>query len=191
MIGWGLAVSTGLIVLWSYENRPGLAATAPPSWPVASGIGRTPGLPTLIMLVHPHCPCSRASIEELNRLMARAHEAMSVYVLFLKPSAVPDDWEQTDLWRSAAAIPGVHAMRDEGGVEAARFQAATSGQVVLYDAAGRLLFSGGITSSRGHEGDNVGRDTILSLLTRGRADDSSTPVFGCSLREVRAGGSWP
>ena len=40
----------------------------------------------------------------------------------------------------------------------------TSGQVVVYDAKGALLFSGGITAARGHMGDNAGRDRITALL---------------------------
>lgn len=52
---------------------------------------------------------------------------------------------------------------------------------MLYGADGRLLFSGGITGSRGHSGDNEGRRAIVSLLTGEGAYKSDTPVFGCSL----------
>jgi hypothetical protein len=102
-------------------------------------------------------------------------------VLFAKPPNLPRDWEQTDLWETAAAIPGVKVMRDDDGLEARRFHAATSGQTMLYDKKGNLLFSGGITGGRGHEGDNAGRSAIVSLLTTGKADDWETPVFGCAL----------
>jgi len=77
----------------------------------------------------------------------------------------------------------VQVMRDDDGVEAARFGAATSGQVILYDRDGGLLFTGGITASRGHAGDNDGRNAIVSLLGRGRETRHSSPVFGCSLLE--------
>ena len=180
---WGLAVCSGLIVMSNYANRPGVGATPPTRWPSASRIERPEGLATLVMLVHPRCPCSRASIEELDRLMVRSRGLVATRVLFLKPSDVSEDWEKTDLWRSAAAIPGVEVMRDDDGVEAARFGAATSGQVILYDRDGRLLFSGGITASRGHAGDNDGRDAIVSLLGGGRGTRHSSPVFGCSLLE--------
>lgn len=113
--------------------------------------------------------------------MARSEGLLTAHVLFLKPDGFAEDWQKTDLWRSAAAIPGVHVMTDGGGGEARLFHAATSGQAILYDARGRLLFSGGITASRGHAGDNAGRAFIVSLLIRGAADRRSTPVFGCSL----------
>ena len=81
----------------------------------------------------------------------------------------------------AAAIPGAQVLRDAGGVEAARFQAATSGQTLLYSAEGDLLFNGGITSARGHAGDNFGKSAIISLVNGGRAEHAETPVFGCTL----------
>jgi len=179
---WVSGVSVGLWMLADYESTPGAAAVAPGRWPVDSRIERVPGRATLIMLAHPHCPCTRASVGELALLMARAQGLVSAYVLFLAPKGFADDWHQTDLWDSATAIPDVQAMEDDDGQEALRFHAATSGQTLLYDAEGGLMFSGGITDARGHSGDNTGRQAILSLLTTGVADQTQTPVFGCAMR---------
>jgi hypothetical protein len=52
---------------------------------------------------------------------------------------------------------------------------------MLYGSEGNLLFSGGITAARGHEGDNAGRSAIISCLTKSEAERNQTPVFGCSL----------
>ena len=186
-ISWLVAVAAGLTVLWSYENAPGIPATPPDRWPAASSLRRLPGVATLVMLVHPRCPCSRASLEELDRLMAHIPGALIAHVLFVKPAGLPEDWDKTDLWRRAAAIPGVSLTRDDGGAEARRFGAATSGETEVYDGDGRLLFSGGITAARGHEGDNAGRTAILSLLRSGGAEPTSTPVFGCSLLGTQEG----
>ncbi len=114
-------------------------------------------------------------------MLARCGDAVAAHVLFLRPGGSATDWEKTDLWCAASAIPGVRVYADEAGVEAARFGAATSGHAVLYDSTGTLAFSGGITVSRGHEGDNPGRDAVTSLLTRGRGGQPRTPVFGCPL----------
>lgn len=178
---WVLAVSSGLWILWSYENTPGVSAKAPDRWPADSRIQRAPDSATLVMLAHPHCPCTRASIGELALLMAHSQGRVTAYVLFLKPEGFSDEWEKTDLWQSAVSIPGVKALIDDGGAEARRFHAATSGQTMLYDAEGRLLFSGGITGSRGHAGDNAGRSAILSLVNTGAAERTETFVFGCQL----------
>ena len=61
------------------------------------------------------------------------------------------------------------------------FGALASGQTMFYDADGTLQFSGGITASRGHSGDNAGRSTITALLFNGKSAVRSTPVFGCYL----------
>lgn len=173
-------IAAGLTLLWGYENTSGAAAAPPAQWPLDSGIHLATDRATLVVLVHPHCPCTRASIGELARLMTQAQGRVTAYALFVKPPGSSDDWEKTDLWQSAASIPGVNVVVDEG-VEAQRFHAATSGQTVLYDAEGHLLFSGGITGSRGHSGDNAGRDAIVSLLNTGEAERAETAVFGCPL----------
>jgi hypothetical protein len=178
---WLSATGVGIGLLWDYENTPGTASAAPALWPAASSLRRSAGGATLVLLAHPHCPCTRASIGELSRLMAQAEGRLTAHVLFVKPQGFAVEWEKTDLWSSAAAIPGVQVVRDDEGVEALRFRAATSGQVALYGAGGQLLFSGGITSARGHEGDNAGRAAIVSLLTTDEAALSETPVFGCPL----------
>lgn len=178
---WLSAAGVGIGFLWDYENTPGPAAAAPAHWPDGSRLRRSAEGATLVLLAHPHCPCTRASIGELSRLMAQAGGRVTAYVLFVKPRGFAVEWEKTDLWSSAGAIPGVRVVRDDEGVEALHFRAATSGQVALYDRAGSLLFSGGITSARGHAGDNAGRAAIVSLLDAGEAGLRETPVFGCPL----------
>ena len=175
------AVAVGLRLILNYENTPGISGASSQVWPVDSQIHRTPGLPTLVTMVHPHCPCSRASIGELALLMVRGQGLVNANVVFVKPRDFPDEWERSDLWSSAAMIPGVNVSVDNDGVEARRFGSRTSGQVMLYSADGRLIFSGGITAARGHSGDNYGRSAIIELLNDGAVEQRETPVFGCPL----------
>src|ERR1041384_1455367 len=119
---WLLLIGIGIGFLWSYESTPGLAAAAPDRWPSASRIRPATDRATLIMLAHPHCPCTRASIGELARLMTQAQGRVTAYVLFVKPPGFATDWEKTDLWASAAAIPGVQVVGDDEGIEAGRFR---------------------------------------------------------------------
>jgi len=182
---WAMAVASGMTMLWAYSEAPGAAATPPAVWPRDSRVRPTAERATLIMLAHPHCPCTRASIEELDRLMAQAGDRLAVDVLFVAPPDASGGWEATDLRRSAAAIPGVTVLDDVDGVEARRFGALTSGQVLVYDAAGRLRFSGGITAARGHAGDNAGRSAIVALLDGAASASVETPVFGCSIVDDR------
>jgi hypothetical protein len=63
-----------------------------------------------------------------------------------------------------------------------RFGALTSGHTVVYDPSGRLLFSGGITSARGHAGENMGSELILAQLAR-KTNPQTHAVFGCPLAD--------
>ncbi|HYE71735.1 MAG TPA: RedB protein, partial [Blastocatellia bacterium] len=149
---WAGAISAGMSVLWGYEAKAGKAADAPVQWPIKSNLERPTNRALLLVAIHPHCPCSRAAIGELSRLMTRHAGHVRAQVLFVKPIGVPIDWEKTDLWQSASVIPGVQVKCDPNGEEAALFNAATSGQTMLYGKDGKLLFSGGITAARGHFG---------------------------------------
>jgi len=184
---WLATTTGGLWVLLAYENKPGLAANAPALWPAASRLHRDPARATLILLAHPQCTCTRATLGELAEVLGRTEQRPNTYVVFLKPDGFSREWVQTDLWRTAGALPDVTVMADADGAEARRFGARTSGQALLYDASGRLVFYGGITGARAHPGDNAGRATLLSLLTPGvseaRAAHTASPtsVFGCPL----------
>jgi hypothetical protein len=188
---WVLAVATGLVVLWDYDAGPAPAGHPPARWPVASRLAQVNTRATLVMTAHPHCPCTRASIGELEGLMTQTAGLVDTYVLFYKPMAVPEGWDHTDLWRRAALIPGVRVVQDDAGAEAERFGALASGQVMLYSAGGDRLFSGGITASRGHAGDNAGRDAIVALLRHQPNTRAVTPVFGCALGETATNSPGP
>jgi len=178
---WFAGIASGLAVVWAYENRPGEAAHAPVRWPATTALARATDGPTLVFLAHPQCTCTRASLDELAEVIARAPHPPRTYILFLKPAGFEAGWERTDTWRAAAALPHVTVLRDDEGVEARRFGVATSGQTLLYDGRGTLVFSGGITGSRGHAGNNAGEAALVDLLTRGAAGRGVASVFGCPL----------
>src|SRR5438034_345135 len=130
---WVALLVCGARVMLAYEYRPGASAAAPAAWPAASAIARAPDRPVLVLFAHPKCPCTRPSIDELAAIVTRCTGQVDVHVVFVKPAGVAEGWETTDIWESAARIPGVRVQRDDGGREAKRFGAATSGQVLLYD----------------------------------------------------------
>ena len=178
---WLFSVVAGLSVVWRFDNTPGVAANSPTRWPSGTHLTRATERPTLVLLAHPQCSCTRATLQELGEILARAENRPKTYVVFLKPSSFADGWEQTDLWQTAARLPDVTVIRDDDGREASRFGAATSGQTVLYDARGVLLFSGGITGARGEAGDNAGQHALITVLNRQPADRATSSVFGCPL----------
>jgi hypothetical protein len=181
---WLIGIAGGTRILIDHENRPAAAHQSPEMWPKDTSIPRPTGLPALVLFAHPQCPCTRATLGELALLMTRLKGQLTANVIFIKPKETPENWEHTDLWRSASSIPGVKVTSDAGGIETNRFHAQASGQTMLYSTDGRLLFSGGITASRGHSGDNAGRAAVVALVTAGRSERTTTPVFGCYLQAL-------
>lgn len=179
---WLVAVGFGLWVLFDYQMTPGAVSALPQHWPAGTTLPRNPEKPTLVMFVHPHCACSRASLHELQVLVTHCGKQVLPIVVFTTPAGFPSDWMKTDLWETASSTPGVTCFADADGRETGLFRAQVSGETLLYDSAGQLLFHGGLTASRGHEGDNAGREAIESFLTGDAAALRETPVFGCRLQ---------
>jgi hypothetical protein len=178
---WIAAVAFGGRVLFKYETTAGRVGVVSATWPSGSVVSPQTDKPTLVMVVHPHCPCTRASVGELAQVMADTVGKVNAYVFFVKPAGAGPDWDDTDLRRTAAAIPGVTVLTDENGTEATRFGAETSGHTLIFDRNGTLVFSGGITASRGHAGANAGESAVLAALTQQGVLHDRTPVYGCSL----------
>jgi hypothetical protein len=183
MLVWAFGIGAGLEWIWRYQSTGGVVGVAPASWPTVTAIHPAVRSPTLLMFVHPRCSCSRASLAELADLMEKDHGQVSAWVVFLKPELSTSDWEQTGLLAQARSIPGVRVLLDQGGAEAKRFGVHTSGHVILYGNEGQLLFSGGITASRGHVGDNNHLQQVVSILAGGTGESPFAPVYGCSMHK--------
>lgn len=186
---WIAALVAGFSALHAYENRPGEPGTAAPAWPSAASLEPSADKPTVLVFAHPQCPCTAATMEELDRLVARVGaEAGLVHVLFYCPDDEPASFADTSLRHHAERIPGVQIQLDRGGRLAKLFGAKTSGQVLVYEPTGSLRFRGGITGSRGHVGSNRGSKSAEVLLGTDPGDASAAvircPVFGCPLTET-------
>ena len=77
---WAVAIVAG----WAFIQRYDLAANASTHsfvghWPTASAVEIRNGRPTVVLFMHPKCPCTRASLQELNRLYASLGEAHSTH----------------------------------------------------------------------------------------------------------------
>lgn len=183
---WVVLVSLGFFLLVHYSATPGEAADAPPEWPSDAEVPLYDEGYTLVMVVHPHCSCTRASVAELAELMTDHEGRIRGHVLFARPEGFDEEWERTDLWDSASLIADIEVWDDELGRRAEKFGAKTSGQTYLYDPSGRLRFAGGITPSRSHQGNSLGRERIDSIVTTGEASGSESAVYGCGVDDERA-----
>lgn len=171
-----------LAILWKYSTKAG-EQVALPAWPTSSQLKLAAKDFTLILFAHPQCPCSKASLDELNAIIAHGQNKITATVIFEKIPGFDESMMRSSLLRQAERIPGVRVFIDKEGFEAKVFGAQTSGQVYFFDAAGTNYFQGGITPARGHGGDSIGKSTILSLVNDEKVERNTAAVFGCSLFE--------
>jgi hypothetical protein len=174
-------VAAGFAVMLRDQARGGAVAAAPSMLPAAQRDLLDAHRPTLVVCAHPHCPCTRATLDELDRIAARCANDVRLHVLFSSAPDLGETWTRTDLWEQAARIPGVDVRADPSGAIACALGARTSGEVLLYSTNGRLLFHGGITSARGHAGDNAGEDAVVAIAHGREPAVTETAVFGCRL----------
>ena len=152
---WFTAFAVGTVVFLRFEFTPGDETRAPLVWPADSALTLRPDGMTLVVFAHPHCVCTRASLDELQVVLSHHSRPVRAHVVFVQLPAFTDEEMRDESWEKAGRIPGVERRIDEQGVEARRFGALVSGYTVLYDASGKLLFEGGVTGSRGQVGANV------------------------------------
>ncbi len=188
---WGCCVALAVVGFAWYDVRPAQSSViAPPVLPASAQIiaHNLPQRPVVAMFVHPRCPCSRASLKEFSSVVRNLSNDADFRVIFFKPASQNLDWVRRDnLFATASGMKNVAVSIDEDGKEAERFGAETSGFVVAYDTQGRLLFSGGITGSRGHEGKNAGEELLRTMIRTVQENGAPTeqpaksPVFGCAI----------
>lgn len=190
-VSWMTVVVAGSVGMIRYQMTAASDVHASPAqWPKSAVVPRERERATLVMSLHPQCPCSRASLNELAILLSRAGDRVAARILVVRPAGAPADWVHSNLVERAAALPGVTVVVDENGDGCRTFGATTSGQVALYDRDGKLLFSGGITDGRGHEGENVGLQSALQQLRGTKRDGGGAvraPVYGCPLHARESG----
>ncbi|MFK7994996.1 MAG: hypothetical protein AB8B87_12710 [Granulosicoccus sp.] len=195
-VSWLLLSGAAVYAMADYGAESGQTGVAPSHWPAIPDfiIQPDPARPTLILFAHPLCPCTRASLWELESITNRLYGMVNLHVLFYEPedaSSMPAVWAASDLKRLAATLPETQLHTDTGGRIAEKFGAYTSGQLLLYGTDQTLQFAGGITPSRGHMGSNPGRAAVISAIVDDEGVDllapRLNPVFGCSLHEEAKG----
>lgn len=183
---WVASVFAGLLGIFLYSAQPGRASEPPPYWPEGE-LTSADERPSLVLSVHPRCACTRATIAELARLLARVGRGrVSVHALYVVPSDEDRAWADTDLHSRGHALPDTTVHLDVDGRLSSSFGMHTSGAVALYDADGGLAFHGGLTPTRGHEGSSVGQQRLIALIEGEPVARDESDVYGCELAELGA-----
>ncbi|HEY8993477.1 MAG TPA: hypothetical protein VIM71_02230 [Lacunisphaera sp.] len=180
---WLAGAAWGMKWMADYSLTPGAAGAPVRDWPLPDR-PLIAGRFTVVVALHPECPCSRATLVELDSILLQAGDALGALLIFIDPSP-EEPAKNSALYRQASALPRTRLMCDASGAELKRFSFRTSGETRLYGPDGRLVFRGGITGSRGHVGDNPGQAALLAALRSGAGEGPpvAMPVFGCALND--------
>lgn len=188
-VGWLILCACGVVGLIHYSNTRGpdqseiRIAEPPPE----NALDKKADY-RLIMFAHPQCGCTHASISQLERILSRCEGRVATQLYFFCPNGRPDEWAQSSLWRQAQAIPAVTTLIDRDGQMARKYGISTSGHVLVFDSQKQQRFSGGITISRAHEGDNAGSDSVIAIFRNEAHSQAEAPVFGCLIHRRATSG---
>lgn len=187
MLLWLGAIALGIGLLTDYAATPGDTGAVPQRWPTdapAPPLALAPDRLTVLVAVHPRCPCTRATINELQRAIAAAPTEPAVYALVYEPtrSNNPEErFARTSITKRLTSLPSVTIVPDPDARIAESFGALTSGHTLVYDPSGSLRYSGGLTPTRAHEGPNTGAASLVDLLHQRDPVATRAPVYGCPL----------
>lgn len=180
--GWLVASGVGMGMFWHYKNTGDAPLPTAQSWPKQTELVLAHDTQTLLMFLHPRCPCTLASVRELRRVLNESATLPHVTFVIYQPAKAGAEWQTSPLIDLARQIPGAAISWDRGGKLAPTFAATTSGQVQLYNKQGDCLFNGGVTRSRGHEGENAASQTLLHSLQGEQQAFTHGTVYGCALQ---------
>lgn len=176
--------SVGLFFLTDYQTRPGAGGEPQLREDLPSdGVfaDRDPDSVAVLVFYHPKCPCTRAAMRDLARLTPKLRREVSIYGLAYRPTSESNEWIETDSTRILRDINGARIVSDPDALICRKFGVIVSGHMLVYSERGKLLFSGGITPSRGHEGSCLASDQMLRAIEEGAKPEREWPVFGCAI----------
>jgi hypothetical protein len=176
---WLVACVAGAHAVMRYATAPGVVTTTPATWPHDTALQKSSIGNTLLLFVHPMCPCTKATLSELKELVE--NHKLPVTVVVYTPEAAGAKWQESALVRDFRQLDNAAIVHDVDGIESRRFGVTTSGHALLYNSADELLYSGGITKARGEIGDNDARQCLQNQLSSPGQAALSQPTFGCPL----------
>ena len=104
------------VALINFETKPGLPPTPPPVWPRQVKVTHVPNKNQIIVIAHPQCGCTQATLQQLAEVTDAA-----VSVLVYRPDS-KSNWGKSPIWQQVRLIKGASVDWDDGGKTAPRFR---------------------------------------------------------------------
>ena len=189
-----LTIAIGSWILTDYSYRPGtqgdIATTltsieeVPELWPDDKATNSAQK--TLLLFYHPHCPCTKSAIRNLERLCVRFAGHAHIVAFGFCPDDEADSWIASGTTSTLKRLEA-RVIVDRNAEQCSAFGVKTSGHFLLYGGNGDLLFSGGITPGRGHEGSTHAASDLLQQVIGGQSNATKHwPVYGCPIATSKA-----
>ena len=134
--------------------------------------------PLTLLFLHPECPCSDASIYELQQIQ-KLNKEMNYKVVISYPKNTFEKWSNSNRAKRQLNRDSIFELLDDKeNVLAKAFGAYTSGFTLIFNTPEDLVFAGGITPSRGHLGRTIAHEIVqeASFL-----NFTKNEVYGCSI----------
>ncbi|GIX00102.1 MAG: hypothetical protein KatS3mg111_3434 [Pirellulaceae bacterium] len=136
----------------------------------------------VLVFVHPKCPCSMATIDNLGRLLPRCPANYAVTAIVFVPEGKDKEWAtETATFAALERLPHTRIEFDTGGTRIRQWNVRRSGHVIVKAPDGSVAFSGGITLERGHAGESLGTVSMMRVLMQQSPPARAVPVFGCTF----------
>jgi hypothetical protein len=178
---WCASLATAWNQLYSHAYRPAKTDRVVDLWPQDTILGASSQRFRIVIFVHPLCPCTQATLEELDESLTRIPADVAVDAVAVTTGLSADEVESSRTVESLQRMPRVTLHLDASGREQRAFGAVVSGETFAFDREGRLAFHGGLTPARGHQGDSAGQKLLEELACGRRHAPCEAPVFGCRL----------
>jgi len=137
-------------------------------------------LPILILVYHPHCPCTASTVRNLERISSALSIHPHVVAFAYCPVGTSDSWIDSSITRQLVRM-GADVLVDRGGDYCSQLGTVTSGHILVYDDGMSLVFSGGITPGRGHEGTCPASSDLFQRVNGHSGETIQWPVYGCPI----------
>lgn len=176
----------GLLFLADYSAAPGPFAANPrelaiEDLPAGSLPSDLSASTKVLLFYHPKCPCTLATIRNLNRLSSQFSSHVRIVAFAYQPQGEPNSWIESQTTRILRSNELTEVFVDPDGKTSKSFGALTSGHLLVYDRDNLLAFSGGITHLRGHEGDSCASSEFVRCVRGRNTEATRWPVFGCAI----------
>lgn len=169
-----------LYLLAEYSSLKGVRGINPNKFPVEGNINFIEDKFNLLFFVHPKCPCTLASFNELKKITSRISKPYVTKVIFSIPEGFSNDWaKESRLYKNASFLGEKNLVLDKDEFNSKLFNIKTSGHLLIYNSKRELIYSGGVTGSRAHEGDNLYSDNALKAIETNSSQEGE--VFGCPV----------